>query len=227
MKRSKAAHCQRGDRCLSTAAKHYFRIAVANMAECIAHSIRAGSACRYRAGTHAVEAIADCNVARRHIGNGHRNKIRRNAVVTLLRTFQTFCLCGGKSADAAGKKDGTAGGIFVFHTKAALLHCFVGGRQRKLRITVQLAHLALINRRRGVKVFHLARQGHFLLACIILRNRANAALVGAHSAPALLQVQAQRRHCAHAGDDNPSFLHLVFLPFFTSPCRRRRTAPAR
>ena len=155
-----------------------------------------------------MEAEADGNVARRHVGNGHGDEVGAHAVVALFIALQALVLNGGETADAAGEYHAAALAVLIFHHQAAVLHGLGGAGQSKLHKAVGLAHLALVDVLLGVKAAHLARQLYLLVGGIVLGNGADAAGVGLYSGPAFLQGQAQGSHRAHAGDYNTSFIHL-------------------
>ncbi len=96
----KTADAQRADAALGTAADHDGLIAIPDAVESVAHGIGAARAGRHRAGADALEAKADGDLGRCHVGNGHRDKIRADLFHPLFQTTAVLLLDGGQAADA-------------------------------------------------------------------------------------------------------------------------------
>ena len=221
----KTADAQRADAALGTAADHDGLIAIPDAMEGIAHGVGAARAGRDRAGAHSLEAKANGDLGRCHVGNGHRDKIRADLFHSLFQTTAVLLLDGGQAADAAGHADTD---VFALcgQIQAAVGQCLRGSAQRQQGEPGHLAGLFFIHNRLGVKVFDLSGQLALEFAGVKLGDGPNAALACLGSGPALGGGVAQRVHGAKARNHDSAFFHKRISPF-TLPCRRLHRAPAR
>ena len=105
-------------------------------------------------------------------GNMPRSNVKdhfRNEEWIITRRSVTFCklhyffLESDQSADTAGKYDADTVGVHFFFIYTCIPYGLVAGRQRDLRITINLTGLLFIQVLQGVKAFQFTSKASFEL----------------------------------------------------------------
>ena len=94
----------------------------------------------------------------------------------------------------------------------------LGGRDRVAREEVETAHLALLDEVLGIEVLDLGGDVHLVVGGVEARDRADARLAGDEPSPEGVDVVAQRRDDAEAGDDDSAWSRPSAV---RCPARRR------
>ena len=160
-----------------------------------------------------------------HVGDHHGDEQRVDALRALLDELLDLALQRLQTADAAGddRPDPVRLGAGVEVRVGGRL---LGRADRVAREEVEAPDLALVDVLLGVEAPDLGGDVHALVAVVEARDLADAGLAGDERAPHLVDVAAEWRHDAEAGDDDsPGCCHRSLNPIrFRCPGRRRRGA---
>ena len=222
----KAAHAQRADAAFAAAAEHTVLVPIADTVERIADRI--GTACTGGGGAaaHALQAKTDGNLPRRHIANGHGDKIRTDFFKATLLAAGVFFLDRGQAADAAGKDNTEPCAVDFFQCKTAVTNRFLSGGHGKLGKARHFAGFTFVDTFGGVKILDLCGQLYLKIGRIKSGDRPNGAAASLNSGPAFSHGIAGRIYRAKAGDNDPAFLFCVHCtPHIPIPPSTQRTWP--
>ena len=222
----KAADAQRADAALCAAADHDRLIAIPDAVEGVAHGVGAAGAGRHRAGADALEAEADGDLGRCHVGDGHGDEVGADLFHPLLLAPGVLLLNGGQTADAAGHDDADVLGLRLA-VDAAVLNGLGGSAQCQQGEAGHLAGLFFVHDGLGVEVLDLARQLALELAGVELGDGADAALACAGGGPAVGGVITKRVHGSQTGDDDSAFFHRKSSFYIAMPPSTQSTCPVR
>ena len=205
----KAPHGQRGNRSFAAAAQHYLGVTVPDVAEGVAHGVGPSGAGGYHAGAHALEAVADGHMARRHVGDNHGDHEGRDRIPAPLAPPLVGLTHHLEAADAAGEDYPAAVQILLLPVQAGVGHALVGGRQGELGEAVHLLGLPLAQQGVQVQILYLSGQLHLHIRRIVPGNGADAACPGLDGRPALGHGISYRVDGSHAGDYHSAFFHCA------------------
>ena len=192
------------------------------IADCIGAARTGGGG----AAAYPLQAETDGDLPRRHIADGHGDKIRADLFKAALLAAGVFFLDGGQTADAAGKDHTKPRVVGFLQRKAAVADGFVGGGHGKLGKARHLAGFPLVDAFGGVKVLDLCGQLYFKISRIKSRDRPNGAATCLNVRPAFSHRIAGRIYRAKAGNDDPAFLFCVHCtPHIPIPPSTQRTCP--
>ena len=156
--------------------------------------------------------VTDCDIARSHVGNHHRNHVRRRAAGSAI----------GNRVDVVDERRHAAHARPHVHAQALvvdgafgieprIVHCLVRSRHRKLNAGVEMFGVTLAKVLVTVKALDLGRHLDGKRIGIEVRDRADAARAGAHGRPGGKRSVAERRYGADAGDCNSLFHHGLLI----------------
>ncbi len=101
-----------------------------------------------------LEAEADGDLCRRHVGNGHRHKVGADLLHPFFLPAAVLLLDGGQAADAAGKDHTDVFGL-CFRVQAAVGNGFGCSSQCQQGEAGHLAGFLFVHNSLGVKVLSL------------------------------------------------------------------------
>ena len=127
---------------------------------------------------------------------------RVDAVGPALEQLVVAVLEALEPADAGGNGDACALGL-ALDVDARVLLGHAGGGDDHLGEAVHPARLAVLDPLRRLEVLQLAGEVDGVLGGVEGGDRGGAALSGGQVLPEGLGIVAERRHCAHARDDDP------------------------
>ena len=214
-----ARHRDRDDAVLGAAADHHILISVADRAHRLTDRVVAGRASGYRAEILALETEAHRDISRRHVGDHLGDAQRRHTTGALFVQLRDLLLGNVQTAHARAVDHARAVGVEVAFLEARLIDRLLRRRQCEVAVEVHAARLALVHILGYVKILDLCGQLDLIIGYIKLGDRPNAALAGLERCPKRLHVIANRRDCAHTGDDYSFHQSISFFPH--TPCGQR------
>ena len=210
-----ARHRDRNDAVLSTAANHNILIAVTDGSHRLADRMVTGCTSGYRAEILALETEAHRDIGGRHIGDHLRDAQRRHAARTLFVQLGNLLLGNLQAAHARTIDNARTVGVKIALRQARLFNRLLCCGQRKMAVNVHAARLTLIHILGHIKILDLSGQLYLKIGYVKLGNRPNAALTGLERCPKRLHVIANRRDCAHTGDDYSFHQSISFFPSYS------------
>ena len=205
-------HADRCDAGFRAAREHDVRIAVRNRAERLAHIVRAGSTGRHNVDVLALQPALDCDIARRHVADHHRDKQRIDHVRPLGDHAVILTLHRLQSADA--RTDRTTGhvGIFLREIQAAVRKRLLCRRDGKLRKTLHAARRFYVHKICRLEVLDFGGKFHFELLRVELGDAVNSDLSRFQRVPKRLRADTDCRHSAESGHNHSSLFHVLRSP---------------
>ena len=202
-----------GDNCsLGAAREDRVGIAVLDGAERLADRMGRGCARGHHGQGRALCLVADCDIARCHVGDHHRDHIGRCAAGPTFGNRMDVVDERRHAAHARAHVDAQALAIDgAFDIKARIVHGFVRSRHRKLNAGVQMLGVTLAKVLVAVKALDLGCHLDGKRIGIEVRDRADAARAGAHGRPGGKRGVAERRYGTDAGDCNSLFHHGLLI----------------
>ena len=197
-----AAHRQRIDGGLAAARDDRVGIAVMDRAIGLADGVGGSGAGRHHRKARALAAKANGDVARSDVGNHHRHEQRRNAGGTALEELVALREDRADAADAAAHIHAQALGIHLA-LDAAVGNCLNGRRHGVLGEEIHAPRVAAGDSvLLGIKFLDLCCHGNLGVGRIKARNLADTAPAVFQALEDRLNITADGRDRAHAGNDN-------------------------
>ena len=231
--RREAAHQRLVPGGFRAAGEHHVRVAAADRLPGLADGVAAGRAGGDDAEVGTLRPEDDGDHARRQVADGHRDEEGRHSVRALLAHEQDLVGQGSDAADAGADDDAGPLGLGTLEPsrEPGLVHRLTGRHERELDVAVVAALVLAIEDRRGVEIPYLGGDACGQARRIELRDRADAGSTGDHRLPGGRNVESERGHRAHAGDDDARLAvgraHRTSFPVrmvaarYTSPGRPR------
>ena len=193
-------------------------IAVLDGAERLAHCMGRRRASGHDGQGRSLCLVTDCDIARCHVGDHHRNHVRRCAAGPTVGDRMDVVDERLHAAHARAHVDAQALTIDgAFDIKARIVHCLVRSRHRKLNAGVQMLGITLAKVLVAVEALDLGRHLDGKRIGIEVRDRADAARPGAHGRPGGKCGVAERRYGTYASDCNSLFHHGLLIQAVLRP----------
>ena len=197
---------------LGAARENRVGITVLDSTERLAHRMGRGRASSHDGQGRTLCLVADRNIARSHVGDHHRDHIRRCAAGSAI----------GNRVDVVDERRHAAHARSHVHAQAlvvdgafdiesCVVHGLVRSRHRKLNAGVEMFGVTLAKVLVAVKALDLGRHLDGKGIGIEVRDRPDAARTGAHCRPGGKRGVAERRYGADAGDCNSLFHHGLLV----------------
>ena len=179
-----------------------------NRAEGLPHGVRGRGAGGHDGQGGAKGLVADGDVARRHVGDHHRDHERGGATRAALGDGVAVVGEGVDATRAGAHVDAQALAVDrSLGIETGVGHGLVGGDERVLRVEVEVRRLLLAQEIGAVEVLDLGGDLDLERLGVKVGDGADAAATGNHALPRLLGRVSKRRNGADAGDCYP-VLHL-------------------
>ena len=181
-------------------------------AERLAHRMGRGCARGHHGQGRALCLVADCDIARCHVGDHHRDHIGRCATRPAIGNRVDVVDKRLHAAHARAHIDTQAIAIDrALNIEARIVHGLVRRCQGKLNAGVQVLGVTLAKVLVAVKALDLGRHLDGKRIGIEVRDRADAARAGTHCRPGGKRGVAERRYGTDAGDCNSLFHHGLLI----------------
>ena len=150
-----AAHPQRADAAFAAAAEHTVLVSIADTVERVPNRI--GTACAGSGGAaaHTLQAKADGHLPRRHIADGHGDKVGADLFKAPLLAAGVFFLDRGQTTDPAGQDHAEPCVVDIFQCNAAVMDLYT--------VTARLDNGETETARFGCRKFEIDPQKGFIL----------------------------------------------------------------
>ena len=203
---------------LGTAREDRVGIAVLDSTERLAHRMGRGRARSHDWQGRSLCLVTDCDIARCHVGDHHRDHVRRCAAGPTVGNRMDVVDERLHAAHARPHVNAQALAIDgAFGIKARIVHGLVRSRHRKLNAGVQMLGVTLAKVLVAVKALDFGRHLDGKRIGIEVRDRADATGPGAHGRPGGKRGVAERRYGTDAGDCNSLFHHGLLIQAVLRP----------
>ena len=201
-----AGNAGSGDRSLSTAGDHHVSVSVADRSQCLSQGVGPGSACGYCRQSRSLHAVADRDGSRAHVGDHHRDEVRRYESGAFGQILLEYILECGDAADTGAEI--YAGPLRIeMAFDAAVLDRLDGSRQTHLHVAVGSADLGLVHVLFRIEVFDFCSDLHREIRRIEQRDRTDPVLSCDQIVPKGLNIIAQRGDRAKTCYNYSSVVH--------------------
>lgn len=196
------AHRTWGRTALGATGQHHVGIAVLDHAHRSADRMVGGGAGRHGRERRALQAFDQAHLARQHVDDGAGHIERRNLARAALMQFDGLLFDAEQPADTGAQNGAHAFGIAFVDLQPGIVQRHERGADTVVDERIHLLDVLGGHKLGGIEILDLARDPGGELRGIDLPDRANARATVDDPIPTGGQIIAQRRHHAHAGNDN-------------------------